>query len=117
LQHPDAKTRNYAARCLVSHHLERNELDCIAQYLAHDDTDIVIGALAYLMQAAGEYYKLEELCKLQEIFTKLCDHSEQSVAKIARYIIYLLDLYAKRARLKNHDAFVEEEKTKGRNRR
>jgi hypothetical protein len=99
LRHPDAVTRRYAAKCLVSHHLARNEIAALRPYLADADTDVVSGALYFLWSVVYGDEKRAELWELRDVFGELGGSADERVAGYARSIMANLDRYARRAGL------------------
>jgi len=92
LMHPDAKTRHYAAKCLVSHHLARDQINSIRPYLADADKDVVYGALYYLWYLVYGEKKRAEIGELRDVFEALSGSADERVARYADSIIYLLTL-------------------------
>jgi hypothetical protein len=98
LQHPDAMTRFYAAKCLAAHHLEGREMAAISQNLKHPDVEVVKGGLTFLVQFVRDRFKLEAcLWELQDTLAHLSNHSEELVAKYARYLVRNINRYAEPA--------------------
>ena len=86
LAHPGALTRSYAAKCLVSHHLERRDPSAIVPLLTHPDADVVRGALAFLARRVATGEATEDIFKLQPVFTELATTTSPEVAEKASYI-------------------------------
>jgi hypothetical protein len=109
LEHSNPLTRSYAAKCLVSYHLERQEMTAIAQYLRHADVEVVTGALVLLSQFIRDRYKLEAcLWELQDPLVELSNRNEELVASYARYVARNISRYAEGAKLEDPGAPVQE---------
>ena len=97
LQHASERTRFFAAKSLVSHHLEHQDMTAISQYLRHRDVEVVKGALVFLAQFVKDRYALEGAFReLQEILAELGSRGEELVAGYARYVARSIDKYAER---------------------
>lgn len=99
LTHPEAKTRHYAAKCMVSHHLERGENASVIPFLTHSDPDIVLGALVYLWGKVDSGENMAELWEMRDVFGGLVSSPIELVANYARSIGIRLTRYARRAGL------------------
>lgn len=88
LTHPEAQTRRYAAKCMVSHHLARGEAAAIRPYLAHTDPSVVRGALEVLYHALneGEYEGAELVPELHDAVALLESSPDELLANFARGI-------------------------------
>jgi hypothetical protein len=87
LIHPDTRTRHYAAKCLVSHYLERCDAGAILSYLEHADPDVVLGALDFLLDASDEKETTPVLLELVGKFQELITSSHETVARWAGAIV------------------------------
>ncbi len=109
LEHSNPLTRSYAAKCLVSHHLERQEMTAIAQYLRDENDDVVHGALLCLSQFIKDRFKLDAcFWELQDTLVELSNRNEERVASYARYVARNISRYAEGAKLEDPGAPVQE---------
>jgi hypothetical protein len=104
LQHPNVETRRFAAKCLASHHLERNEIAAIARYLRHPDQEVVLGAMIFLSQYVKERYEFSTLWELRDTLLDIDDGSEGRVASVARFLARNIGRYGQPKPVNNPDA-------------
>ena len=88
LKHPEAQTRRYAAKSMVSHHLARGEAAAIRPYLSHTDAAVVRGALEVLYHALneGEYEGAKVFGELRDAVALLESSPDEMLADFARAI-------------------------------
>lgn len=89
-------TRRYAAKCLVSHHMERGEMPLAATYLAHPDPDVVKGALFFLRKLANDGDRLPEIASFKEAVESLVQHADPDISGGAQSVLRCIEVYTKR---------------------
>ncbi len=89
-------TRRYAAKCLVSHHLERREMPLVAGYLAHPDPEIVKGALFFLRKFANDGDRLPEIVPLKATVEALVQHADPDISGGAQSVLRCIAIFTKR---------------------
>ena len=89
-------TRRYAAKCLVSHHMERQEMPLAGEYLTHPDPDIVKGALFFLRKLANDDDRLPEIASLKATVEALAQHADPDISGSAQSVLHCLKAYQKR---------------------
>jgi hypothetical protein len=89
-------TRRYAAKCLVSHHLERQEMKFAGEYLAYTDPEVVKGALFFLRKLANDGDKLPEITALGAIAEPLVQHADPEISGGAQSVLRCIEVYTKR---------------------
>src|SRR5262249_15335076 len=87
LSHPDPRTRRFAAKCLVSHHLERGDAIAMLPYIKNTDPDIVFGALDFLFDACDQPENMPVIRKLIDRFLELTTSSTETVTRWASAIV------------------------------
>ena len=90
LDDPNILTRRYAAKCLVSHHLELGEMDAVRQYLSHPDREVALGALRFLLMLAERREKVKELTGLKDVIEGLEGCPDQEVSQKAGALLLWL---------------------------
>lgn len=89
-------TRRYAAKCLVSHHLERQEMEPAGEYLAHPDPEIVKGALFFLRKLANDRDNLPEIASIKAAVEPLVQHADPDISGSAQSVLHRIEVYAER---------------------
>ncbi len=80
-------TQRYAAKCLVSHHLERDEMSLVSKYVTHSDPQVARGALSFLRQLVSSGSKLPKISELVTVFETLANSSDLEIAQTAKIIL------------------------------
>lgn len=83
----DAKTRAYAARCLVAHHLARGELGTVEAYLMNPDGVVAQGALLQLRFHTKDRSSVDELRSLVPVLRSASRSPVKEVADLAGYLL------------------------------
>lgn len=91
LRHPSALTRGYAGKCLMSHHLARNEMASAERYLSHPDADVAKGALFFLRDMIERGDPLPASARLERVLRKLAGSADPSVAAVAAFTLHRLE--------------------------
>jgi hypothetical protein len=89
-------TRRYAAKCMVSHHLERGEMPIAEEYLAHPDPDVVKGALFFLRKLANDGNRLPEIASVKTTVEALVQHTDSDIGGGAQSVLRCIEVYEKR---------------------
>ncbi len=89
-------TRRYAAKCLVSHHVERQELVLAGEYLAYADPEVVKGALFFLRKLANDGDRLPEIASVKAAVASLVQHTDPDISGGAQSVLRCIEVYAKR---------------------
>jgi len=89
-------TRRYAAKCLVSHHLERQEMPLIEEYLTHSDPEVVKGALFFLRKLANDGDRLPEIAAIKVRAETLVQHADPDISGGAQSVLRCIVVYEKR---------------------
>ncbi len=87
LTHQETNTRGYAAKCLVSHHLEQDEQQAVEALLLNPDTAVVDGALFYLVRLVAENGRLPALVGLRETLVQLAGGPKGQIADRSNYLL------------------------------
>ena len=87
LNNPDVMARRYAGRSLISHYLELGDITKIRTYLAHTDSEVLRGALAFLWNCVDDRFKLAEIGQLKDVITGLMNHKDENIAAICKYVL------------------------------
>lgn len=98
-----ALTRRYAAKCLVSHHLERQEMPLAGEILAHPDPDVVKGALFFLRKLANDGDRLPDIASIKAAVESLVQHTDPDISGGAQSVLRFLEAYQKRRKKKSAD--------------
>lgn len=89
-------TRRYAAKCLVSHHMERGEMPLAAAYLAHPDPEVIKGALFFLRKLANDGDRLPEIASVKAAVESLAQHADPDINGGAQSVLRCIEVYTKR---------------------
>lgn len=89
-------TRRYAAKCLVSHHLERQEMPLAGEILAHPDPDVIKGALFFLRTLANDGDRLPEIASIKAAVESLVQHADPDISSGAQSVLRCIEVYEKR---------------------
>lgn len=87
LEHPEASTRFYAARCIAAHYLAQNELAQVEALLMSANTPVVDGVLYFLIRQVVEHSRLLAPTAWREILSHLAASPEQQIANRAAYLL------------------------------
>lgn len=86
LRHESALVRSYAAKSLVSHHLEQHGPASVIPYLQSLDPDVVRGALFFLTRLVQSEH-LVEITELGTALAKVSESAEDDLAARAHYVV------------------------------
>ena len=89
-------TRRYAAKCLVSHHLERQEMALAGECLDHPDPEVIKGALFFLRKLANDGDKLPEIASIKTTVEALVQHADLEISGGAQSVLRCIEIYEKR---------------------
>jgi hypothetical protein len=89
-------TRRYAAKCLVSHHLERQEMALTGEYLDHPDPEVIKGALFFLRKLANDGDNLPEIASIKTTVEALVQHADLEISGGAQSVLRCIEIYEKR---------------------
>ncbi len=89
-------TRRYAAKCLVSHHMERQEMTLAGAYLAYPDPEVVKGALFFLRKLANDGDRLPDIASVKAAVESLVQHADPDISGGAQSVLRCIDVYTKR---------------------
>jgi hypothetical protein len=88
LTNPDVMARRHAGRSLISHYLELGDIAKMRTYLvAHTDSEVLRGGLAFLWNCEDDLYKLNEIAQLEDVLEKLRGHADENIAAISGYVL------------------------------
>ncbi len=88
-------TRRYAAKCLVSHHMERQEMPLAGEYLAHPDPEVVKGALFFLRKLANDGDRRPEIASIKTTIEALVQHADPDISSGAQSVLHCIKIYEK----------------------
>ncbi len=89
-------TRRYAAKCMVSHHMERQEMPLAGEVLAHPDPEVVKGALFFLRKLANDGDRLPEIAAIKAVVEPLAQHTDPDISGGAQSVLRCIEVYEKR---------------------
>ena len=88
LNNPDVMARRYAGKSLISHYLELGDIAKIKTYLAHPDSEVLRGGLAFLWNCVDDdHYKILEIGQLKDKLVELKSHADENIAAISGYVL------------------------------
>ncbi len=89
-------TRRFAAKCMVYHHLERQEMLLAGEVLAHPDPEVVKGALFFLRKLANDGDRLPEIAAIKAAMEPLAQHTDPDISGGAQSVLRCIEVYEKR---------------------
>ncbi|HQE92991.1 MAG TPA: hypothetical protein PLH19_09170 [Anaerolineae bacterium] len=89
-------TRRYAAKCLVSYYMKRQEMALAGEVLAHPDPEVVKGALFFLRQLANDGDRLPEIASIKTTVEALVQHADPDISGGAQSVLRCIEVYAGR---------------------
>lgn len=89
-------TRRYAAKCMVSHHLERQEMPLVGEVLAHPDPEVVKGALFFLRKLANDGDRLPEIAAIKATVEALVEHADPDISGGAQSVLRCISIFVSR---------------------
>lgn len=95
-------TRRYAAKCLVSHSLECQQMPLAGEVLAHPDPEVVKGALFFLRKLANDGDRLPEIASLRAAVETLVPHADPDIRGGAQSVLRCINDFLARRRPNEH---------------